>query len=70
MESYICCLLHICVLNGFFNISFISIFQTKICDSLKCRLLKILPRVLSVEKKILKRIILPCILTFQMCFFL
>ena len=23
----------------------------KICDSLKCRLLKILPRVLSVEKK-------------------
>ena len=32
-----------------------SIFQTKICDSLKCRLLKILPRVLSVEKKLTEK---------------
>ena len=38
------------------------IFQTKICDSLKCRLLKIkcrllkiLPRVLSVEKKLTEK---------------
>ena len=27
----------------------------KICDSLKCRLLKILPRVLSVEKKLTEK---------------
>ena len=29
----------------------LAFFQTKICDSSKCRLLKILPRVLSDEKK-------------------